>query len=407
MRILSLLLTLTQGLPKAPPEAIGLSSTALARIRPALQKDVDAGKVAGYVALIARRGKVGYLEAVGSMDLAHGTPMRTDAIFAICSMSKPVTSAAVLMLYDRGKLRLDDPVAKYIPAFGKVKVYAGGSSARMKLKDPDRPITIADLLTHTAGLTYGLFSTTPVDTLYQRANLFQARTLQEFVDTLAKLPLVTSPGTEWHYSFAIDVLGRVIEVVSGKSFDRFLEEELFAPLGMRDTGFHYDPGSESRATTMYAMGPDGKLAVAPNFCGQTSWPSGGAGLLSTPGDFLRFSQMLLNGGELEGHRLLKRETAALMFRNKLPQGIPLLPALNLSQGGYGFGYGGAVLVDSAASGMAASPGTFRWWGYAETYFWIDPRRGLVALLFAQFLPGNPTVPLEFQRLVYAALGRAP
>ncbi|HEV8149032.1 MAG TPA: serine hydrolase domain-containing protein [Gemmatimonadales bacterium] len=397
-----------QGLPRARPEDIGLSSASLAQIRPALQAQVDSGKVAGFLAIVARHGKVGYLESIGMLDLGHGTPMRPDAIFAICSMSKPVTAVAVLQLYDRGKLKLDDPVSQYIPALSGVKVYASGPAANPSVRAPDRPITLADLLTHTAGLTYGFFGNTPVDTLYQRANLFlSTRTLAEFVDTLSRLPLLFSPGSAWNYSLGIDVLGRVVEVASGKSFDRYLEEELFAPLGMRDTGFHYRPGTEARLATIYGRGPDGKLVVVQDFCSDPSpgskWLSGGGGLLSTPADYLRFAQMLLNGGELEGKRILRRETVALMLKNELPPAVGRIPKDALAQSGYGQGFGGAVLVDSALTGLPGAPGIYRWWGYAETYFWIDPQRDLIAMLWSQFLPGNPTVPLEFQRLVYAAI----
>jgi CubicO group peptidase (beta-lactamase class C family) len=401
-------LTHAQGLPRTRPEEVGLSSSALAQIRPALQAQVDSGKVAGFVAVVARHGKLAYQESVGLLDLARATPMRPDAIFAICSMSKPVTAAAVLQLSDRGKLKLDDPVSQYIPAFAGVKVYAGGPAANPSVRAPDRSITLADLLTHTAGLTYGAFGSSPVDTLYQRANLFlSTRTLGEFVDTLARLPLLFSPGSAWNYSIGIDVLGRVVEVASGKSFDRYLEEEVFAPLGMRDTGFHYRPGTEARVAPIYGRGPDGKLQVVQDFCSDPSpgskWLSGGGGLLSTPADYLRFTQMLLNGGELDGRRILRRQTVALMLKNELPPAVARIAKEALGQSGYGQGFGGAVLVDSAATGLPGAPGIYRWWGYAETYFWIDPGQDLIAMLWSQFLPGNPTVPLEFQRLVYAAI----
>lgn len=402
-------LALSQSLPRAQPEEVGLESAALARIRPMLQAQVDSGRVAGFVAAVARHGKLAYLEPVGLMDRERAMPMRADAIFEICSMSKPVTAAAILRLYDRGKLRLDDPVAKFIPAFGRVKVYASGPAAAPTLRNPDTPITIANLLTHTSGLTYGVFTNTPVDTIYRGANLFALdRTLAQFADTLARLPLVFSPGTQWHYGMSLDLLGRVVEVASGKPFDRYLEEELFAPLDMRETGFHAPAGTAGRMATLYVRGPDGKLLAAPSAgCtdphAETRFLSGGGGLLSTPADYLRFAQMLLNGGELDGHRILKRETVALMMKNELPPAVARIPFESLAQSGYGQGFGGAVLVDSVAANMPGAPGIYRWWGYAQTYFWIDPKQDLIAMLWSQFVPGRPVVPLEFQRLVYAAL----
>src|SRR5207253_1499801 len=234
-----------QGLPRARPADVGLSGAALERIAAALQSYVDSGRLPGLLAVVARHGKLAYVTAVGPMDAAQHRAMSPDAVFRIFSMTKPITSAAVLQLYEQGKLRLDDPVSKYIPAFATVKVYAGGSAAQPTVRDPDRPITIADLLTHTAGLTYGFFGNTPVDSIYRRANLGNPRwTNAELSDSLARLPLLFSPGSAWNYSFAIDVLGRVVEVVSGMPLDRYLESGIFRPLGMRNTGFRATPGMD-------------------------------------------------------------------------------------------------------------------------------------------------------------------
>jgi CubicO group peptidase (beta-lactamase class C family) len=397
-----------QGLPRAAPESVGLSGPALARIKPWLQTQVDSGKYAGAIVAVARRGKLVWTGSAGWLDREKKTPMSSAALFQVCSMSKPITAAGVLTLIDAGKLRLDDPVSKYIPAFASTKVYASGGAAMPVLKDPEQPIRISNLLTHTSGLTYGLFSNTPVDTIYLGANLFSSHhTLAELADTLAKLPLLFSPGTDWHYGFSLDVLGRVIEVASGQSFDRYLTEHLFAPLGMTRTGFH--PVAGSKLATMYDRKPDGSMApAAAGLCFDPSPEAkllaGGSGILSTPGDYLRFLQMLLNGGTLAGHRVLKPETVRLMLSNELPSGVPggrLNPSL--AQPGYGQGFGGAVLVDSAASGFPGSPGIYRWWGYASTYFWIDPKQQLIGMLWSQLEPGSPLTPLEFQRLVYAAV----
>lgn len=326
-------------------------------------------------------------------------------------MTKPIATTAVMQLVERGRLKLDDPVSKYIPAFAGVKVFAGGSAAKPELRDPDRPITVADLLTHTSGLTYGLFGNTPVDSIYLRANLMHPEwTIAQLSDSLARLPLAFSPGTKWNYSFAIDVLGRIVEVVSGTTFDRFLDSALFQPLGMRMTGFHATPAMQARVIPAYARGRDGKLhalspLLSPEYTPAGRLLSGGGGLLSTPGDYLRFAQMLLNGGELNGHRVLKRETVALMMENHLPAAlVPITIAEGWPPGRSGFGYGGAVRMDSDSTGSA---GTFRWAGYATTFFWVDPKADLIAMLWTQYFPvmEHWSIDGEFQRLVYAALPR--
>lgn len=400
-----------QGLPRARPEEVGLSSAALQRIAPALQAYVDSGKLAGVVAVVARHGKLAYVASAGAMNVERGQAMRPDAVFRIFSMTKPITSTAVLQLHDRGKLRLDDPVSKYIPAFARVKVYSGGGAAQPTVRDPERPITIADLLTHTAGLTYGFFGSTPVDSIYLRASLGNPRrTSAQLSDSLARLPLLFSPGAAWNYSFATDVLGRVVEVASGMPLDRYLDSAIFRPLGMRSTVFRATPAMDGHIVTAYARGPGGKLQadsplLSVEFTSEGRLLSGGGGLLSTVGDYLRFAQMLLNRGELEGRRILRRETANLMLQNQLPpKMIPITPVAGWPPGQNGFGYGGAVRVDSAAS-MPGSPGTFRWAGYATTFFWIDPKADLIAMVWAQHLPVLEMWWLdgEYQRLVYAAV----
>jgi len=397
-----------QGLPRATPAQVGLAAPALERIAPALQAYVDSTKLPGALAIIARHGKVAYVTAVGA---TGGKALSPEAVFRIFSMTKPIASTAVMQLYEQGKLRLDDPVSKYIPAFATVKVFAGGSVAHPELRNPDRPITIADLLTHTAGLTYGFFGETPVDSIYRSANLMQPmRTPAQLADSLAHLPLLFSPGTKWNYSFAIDVLGRVVEVVSGMSFDRYLDSELFRPLGMTMTGFHATPAMVAKMATIYGLGPTGAQASA----GPLVWPeysdsgrmfSGGGGLLSTPNDFLRFAQMLLNGGELDGHRVLKRETVQLMLQNHVPAAaLPVMMDPAWTKGTYGFGYGGAVRLDADTS-SPGSPGMFRWAGYGTTFFWIDPKADLVAMVWSQYMPvmAHWALDARFQRLVYAAV----
>lgn len=387
----------------------GLSPAGVASITSLLQAYVGDGKLAGAVAVVARRGRVVHSESAGWLDLEQRIPMREDAIFRIYSMTKPVVAAGVLKLIDQGKIALDDPVAKYIPAFAGVKVFVGGSAAAPVLQHPDSVMRIRHLLTHTAGLGYGLHETA-VDTLYRRAALFDpARTVEEFADSIARLPLYFTPGTRFNYSAAIDVAGRVIEVASGLPLDRFLYEEIFLPLRMRDTSFRIRDDMRGRVAVLYARDEgrgltevtDGLLAMyEPD--ARFFW--GGGGLLSTTHDYLRFAQMLLNGGDLDGVRVLADSSVALMVRNHLPPSLTPLDGPPLLDGGYGYGLGGAVLVDTALAELPGPAGIYRWSGYVGTYFWIDPVNDLIAMVWTQLTPGR-TWPLEedFQRIVYDAL----
>ena len=402
---------LAQGLPHARPEEVQLSAAELERIGPALKAWVDAGRLAGVVAVVARHGKVAYRTSAGSLDPDGQRPIGDDAVFRIYSMTKPIATTAMMQLVEQGKVRLEDPVSKFIPAFANTKVYASGGAAHPVLKDPARPITIADLLTHTAGITYGLFGNTAVDSIYRQAGLLApSQTIAQVADSIAHLPLVFSPGSAFNYSMAIDVVGRVVEVVSGMPFDQYLERAIFQPLGMHSTGFHATPAMDGRVTAVFGRGSDGKLhagvpLLGPEFTPQGHLFSGGGGLLSTIPDYLRFAQMLLNGGELDGHRVLSRKTVALMMQNHLPAGLPpVFGGLPWPPGNNGFGYGGAVRLDSAAS-LPGSAGTFRWSGYASTFFWIDPKADLIAMVWSQYLPETHVwaVDGEFQRLVYAAV----
>src|SRR5438067_2412215 len=365
-----------QALPRARPEDVGLSTAALDRITTTLQSYVDSRKYPGFLAVIARHGKLAYIASVGWMDVEHRRAMAADAVFRIYSLTKPITSTAVMQLYERGKLRLEDPVSKYIPAFTGVKVYAGGGAATPVLHDAERPMTLADLLTHTSGLTYGFIGNTPADSIYRRAGLNSPRwTLAQQSDSLAHLPLAFSPGAQWSYGYSIDVLDRGVEVVSGMTFDRYLDSALFHPLGMSMTAFHVTPGMEGQIMALFTRGADGKLqasapSISTDYSTEGRMLSGGGGLLSTVGYYLRFAQMLLIGGELDGHRVLKRETAALMMRDHLPPGLTPIPTVTSDwpPGRNGFGYGGAVRVDSDAT-VPGSPSTLRWAGAASTFFW--------------------------------------
>jgi CubicO group peptidase (beta-lactamase class C family) len=397
-----------QGLPRARPADVGLAPDSLEWIAPALRAYVESGKVPGMLAIVARHGKTVYVNSIGSPTMPG--PQET-AVFRIFSMTKPITSAAAMQLVERGKLRLDDPVSKYIPSFANVKVFAGGSAARPELRAPDRAITVADLLTHTSGLTYGIFDSTSVDSIYRAAGFFgPGWTTVKLADSLARLPLKFSPGTQWNYSFSTDVLGRVIEVASGQTLDRYLDSALFKPLKMTMTGFRATPAMRARVIPIYTRGADGKLQaqtplLTPDYTTPGELLSGGGGLLSTPDDYLRFAQMLLNGGELDGKRVLKRETVALMMQNHVPDSwVPLTIAEGWAIGRSGFGYGGAVRMDSDPS-VAGSAGTFRWAGYGTTFFWVDPKNNLIGMLWTQYMPvmENWALDGEFQRRVYAAL----
>lgn len=400
-----------QGLPSGRPEEAGLSADAMQRIDSTLRAYVESGKVPGIVAAVARHGRVVYLQAFGQMDLENGTPMRTDAVFRAYSLTKPVTSVAVLRLYEQGKLRLDDPVSKFIPAFEGTAVYDGGSAAHPEVRPLDRPITIQHLLTHTAGLGLGLgFTHTPVDSIYSQAGVLRpAWTNEQFSDSVARLPLLFSPGEAWHYSVATAVLGRVVEVASGKPLDQYFEEEILRPLGMTETSFRLRPETRDRLAKSYVIGP-GSVGLRPRdpsrdamYLAESRLLLGDRGLLSTPGDYLRFAQMLLNGGELDGVRILQPETVALMVQNHLPPTILASPAL-VGQPGYGFGLGFAVLVHPAAAGLPGAAGIYRWWGAAGTFFWVDPHADLIGMVWTQVLPGR-AYPLEqdFQSAVYRGL----
>ena len=391
-----------QGLPTAKPEDVGLSSTRLDRIKPFIQSYVDQGKLAGLITMVARQGKVVHFETYGRMDTEK--EMQHDTIFRIASMTKPVTSVAIMMLYEEGYFQLYDPVSKFIPEFKKVKVFSKMDQDKPVLVESKRPITIRDLLTHTSGLTYGFFGKTPVDEMYRSAGLRNG-TLKEMILKLSKLPLLYQPGTKWNYSFSTDVLGYLVEVISRKPLDEFLEERIFKPLKMKDTGFHVPKEKMNRFAARYSL-KKGHLNVLkkPENYNRAKAPkflSGGGGLLSTAPDYIRFALMLLNKGELEGTRILGRKTVELMTMNHLPdEFLPIHPVLS----GKGFGLGFAVLVDVPQSHMIGSVGEFEWRGIYNTFFWVNPAEELVMILMTQFSPYlHYPVHDEFKVLTYQAI----
>ncbi len=367
-----------QDLTTAAPEDVGLSSEVMARIGPTMRDFIGNNRTAGIMTLVARRGEIVHWNAEGWRVLDED-PLEPNDIFRIFSMTKPVTSVAAMMLVEEGRLSLDDPLSGVIPGFADVQVYDDG-----ELRAPARPILISDLLTHTSGLTYGLFGNTPVDSLY-RAGLSALDAageadLAKRTDVIASLPLAADPGERWIYSMSTDVLGRVVEVASGQTLDEFFRRRIFEPLGMTDTGFHVEADKVDRLTRLYYRARDGLFAPpAPQgdrYTRPPSWFSGGGGLTSTAADYLRFCEMLLGGGEANGVRLLQPETVRLMTRNHLSDEIiPIMPGI----GRQGFGLGFAVSVGE-------NPGTYWWSGIASTYFWIDPAEEIIALAWTQLQP---------------------
>jgi CubicO group peptidase (beta-lactamase class C family) len=392
-----------QGLPVVRPDSVDLTPRGLARVDSAMSAYVASGKVPGMVLAVARNGKLAHWKAFGMRSIEHRDPMERDDLFRLYSMTKPVTTAAMMMLVEAGKVALEDPVEKYLPVFAGVKVWSPAGPVT-----PRRAMTIRDLLQHTSGLTYGIFGETPVDSAYRKAGLMEPRwTLTELIDQLAKLPLVGHPGEVWNYGFSTDVAGRIIEVVSGMPLDRFMGDRIFGPLGMKDTYFEVPPEKRGRLTGYYGItnGPP-TLLDSPDSGSYTRAPvflSGGGGLVSSAPDYLRFAQMILNGGELDGVRLLRRETVTRMLSNQLPASLIPLRVGEIVIPGTGFGLGFSVVVDPPVPDIA-DRGRAGWAGYANTYFFIDPNRRMIAMVLAQTFPfGAPPLEPDFRRLVYEAV----
>jgi CubicO group peptidase (beta-lactamase class C family) len=398
------------------PEDAGFSVDRLGRITALLQGEVDKGAIPGAVVLVAREGKLVYLQALGYRDREKKIAMKADAIFRIASMTKPITSVAVMMLAEEGKIDLIAPVAQYLPEFKDVKVGVektdASGTATLALEEPRRAMTVQDLLRHTSGLVYGPFGNTLVHQAYNKANLFDGgQTLAEFVTKLSKLPLAHQPGTVWEYGMSTDVLGRIVEVVSGMAFDRFVEERITGPLGMRDTAFYLSAAQAARLAEPQADPATGKRPGASSAENLTKerqkWFSGGGGLLSTAGDYARFCQMLLNRGELNGVRLLAPKTLAVMTADQLPPGIPRLGYEEMAptpEMGQSFGLGFAVRTDAGHSPISGSVGDYFWAGAYGTYFWIDPQEKMFAVMMAQMpFPQSGYYRRAMRELVYGAL----
>lgn len=383
----------------ARPEDVGLCAARLGRIdvwRDALVAD---GKIAGATTLVMRRGQVAHCGSSGLADLARGVAMTPQTIHRIYSMTKPLTSVAIMMLYEEGRFQLDDPISRFLPGFASQRVCTGGARGKVDTVPAMRGITFRDLLTHTSGLTYGFMQATAVDAMYRDKGIdFGAAetSLGEVVEALAKLPLIAEPGTAWNYSVATDVLGYLVEVVSGQPFASFLKQRLVDPLGMTDTDFQVRDGQGARLAGCYAMGADRrpKLVDDPTssrFLAPRKVHSGGGGLVSTAADYLRFCRMLLNKGALDGTRYLGRKTVELMMSNHLRGDMAAMGQPRWSEStaeGIGFGLGFSVMLDPARAQILGTPGECAWGGAASTAFWVDPAEDMAVILLTQIMPSS-------------------
>ncbi|MBF0288125.1 MAG: beta-lactamase family protein [SAR324 cluster bacterium] len=391
-----------------------------------MQSYVDQNRIAGLSTLIARKGKVVHYNQVGQMDKEANQPMTSEAIFRIYSMTKPIVCTALMTLFEQGCFRLIDPVSKFIPAFRKMNVLQHDESGNTKTVRAQRPITIRDLLTHTAGLTYDFLDDTPVNKLYRDARLLgnADRTLEAMVQELASLPLAYQPGTKWHYSFSIDVAAHLVEILANQPLRSFLKEKIFVPLGMQDTDFCIPPEKMGRHVKTYGiadLGTEGmtlgkmveiwKEGVNQYIDLSETYPHstpdvfarGGHGLFSTAADYFRFAQMLLNKGELAGVRILGRKTLEFMHTNHLPAHlIPYNLANVVFWNGYGYGLGSRVMMNLGESDVLSSIGEFGWSGAAKTYYWVDPQEDMIGILMSQCL-GFELPEKDFQVLAYQAL----
>lgn len=399
------------------PEAAGFSPARLQHLDRFLQtRYLDTGRLPGALTLIQRRGEIAHLSALGYRDVERQLPVEEDTLFRIYSMTKPITSVAFMMLVEDGLVSLDDPVHRYIPQWRDLGVYEGGFIGTFKTRQTQRPMLIVDLLRHTSGLTYGFQQRTNVDAAYRRLRLDDYTgpgTLDGMIEALSTLPLEFSPGTVWNYSVATDVLGYLIGRIADQPFEQFLRQRILEPLGMADTDFLVPAAKAARFAACYAVTPEGKMRLQDDperspYLRAPKMVSGGGGLVSTIGDYLRFCRMLLAGGTLEGARILGPKTLELMTRNHLPDGKEL-PDLSVSlfseaaYAGVGFGLGFSVTTQPARTLLPGSAGDFSWGGMASTYFWVDPREELIVIFMTQLMPST-TYPIrrELRNAVYSA-----
>ena len=381
----------------------GISIDALARLdQHLLSRYIQPEKIAGCLTLISRHGETAHLSVMGSMDRERNKPMATDTIFRFYSMTKPITSVALMQLHEQGMFQLTDSVSRYIPQWRDLQVMTGGDWPNFETRPADRPMSMRDVLSHQSGLTYG-FMEGQLERAYNKADVYQAgsmegRDLQSMIDRLAEMPLKFSPGENWNYGVSTDVCGYLVETISGQRFDEYLQEHVFNPLGMEDTGFDVPPEKIDRFAANYERGPDRKLRLlddpgTSNYAEPQTFFSGGGGLVSTAHDYHRFCQMLLNGGELDGARLLGPKTIELMTMNHLPDSQDLSDRAlgtfsETANDGVGFGLGFAMIVDIPRTQNVGSLGEYYWGGAASTIFWIDPVEDMIVIFLTQFMPSG-------------------
>lgn len=393
---------LAADLGTARPESVGMSSQRLARLTSGMKELADSKQLSGVVTMVAKDGKVVHFEAAGQRDVASGAPMKKDSIFRIYSMTKPITGVAMMILFEEGKWQLNDPVSKHIPEFANLKVAKVNPETGAVTQVPaEHPMTMRELMSHSGGLTYGVFGATAVDKMYAEANVLDAaQPMQAMIDKLAKIPLLFQPGEQWHYSVSVDVQGYLVEKLSGQPFPEFLRSRIFDRLKMTDTAFYVPADKMDRFAAFYTYDKERKLVPMPSadYSTPPALPSGGGGLTSTITDYMRFCQMLLNDGELDGVRILSPLSVQLMRTNVLPQAAREMSA------GTGFGLDFAVVEDPMAAGGYGGEGTYYWGGYAGTWFWIDPVYKLIFVGMIQHRgEGMPDVRSLSRSLTYQAI----
>jgi CubicO group peptidase (beta-lactamase class C family) len=398
------------------PEDVGLSSARLRRIdEHLLARYVEPGKIAGALTLVARRGKIAFLSPLGKMDRERAIPMRTDTLFRIYSMTKPVTSVALMMLQERGAFQLGDPVHKWLPGWESLRVYRYGKYPNFVTVPAERPMTVRDLLIHTSGLSYGIIERTHLDGAYRRLRIGDGGTLAEMVDKLGQLPLEFSPGTRWGYSVATDVIARLVEILSGRRFEEYLRQEIFEPLGMVDTDYTVAADKLPRYAANYTRSPDGGMTLYDDpadsaYARPKTLFTGSSGLISTVGDYVRFAEMLRRGGAIDGVRLLGPRTVRYMTQNHLPGGVDLASLATESTfsetryDGVGFGLGFHVVLDPVRAQVPCSVGEYGWGGMASTAFWVDPVEEITVVFMTQLVPSSAlNVRSELKSLVHSAI----
>lgn len=398
-----------KSLSEATPESVGMSSDRLQTIDSQLQSYIDSGQLQGIVTYVSRKGQVVHKHATGLLDIETKSPMQEDSLFRIYSMTKPIVTTAAMQLYEQGKFQLTDPVAKYLPEFKNTKVFQDG-----ELVDQQQPMTIQHLMTHTSGIVYDFIGNSPVVKQYQAANLRASKTVEEFSQKLAALPLQEQPGTRWVYSFSTDILGRLVEAVSGQPLDEYLQAHIFSPLGMTDTFFEVPADKVKRFGTNHQFGRDGKLNIIDRpadspYTKPVTFFSGGGGLVSTADDYMRFCLALLNGGELHGSRIIGKKTIDYMARDHLP-GILSNAGIDTdgtgavtNRAGFGFGLGFAITTDPEAAGTISSAGEYYWSGVAGTIFWIDPVEELIVVSMIQQRSSRVPLRNALKAITYGAI----